>query len=137
MHFKLLSRGWKILNFTSSYSMLIFLFFRFWVTTLRLKNKKFHFELLTRWVHFHFRVKNVKLMYEKNNYYKMTCTALFYYVFLYLACFVVGTYVIFICVCWILMAYTNSTTNIFIHKITEENYVAVSRRGNDQMQVYI
>ena len=57
--------------------------------------------------------------------------------FLYLACFVVSTYVIFICVCWILMAYTNSTTNIFINKMTEENYVAVSRRGNDQMQVYI
>ena len=35
------------------------------------------------------------------------------------------------------MAYTNSTTNIFINKITEENYVAVSRRRNDQMQVYI
>ena len=30
--------------------------------------------------------------------------------FLYLARFVVSTYVIFICVCWILMAYESSTT---------------------------
>ena len=37
----------------------------------------------------------------------------FYYVFLYLACFVVSTYVIFIWVCWILMAYASSTTYLF------------------------
>ena len=30
--------------------------------------------------------------------------------FLYLACFVVSKYVIFVCVCWILMAYDSSTT---------------------------
>ena len=30
--------------------------------------------------------------------------------FLYLACFVVITSVVFICVCWVLMAYENSTT---------------------------
>ena len=35
-------------------SVIILLFFRFWVTNSRLKNKKFHFELLTWWVHFYF-----------------------------------------------------------------------------------
>ena len=40
----------------------------------------------------------------------MTWTASFYYVFLYLACFVVRTYVIFISVGWMLMVYASSTT---------------------------
>ena len=35
-------------------SMVKLLFFRFPVTNLRLKNKKFNFELLTRWVYFYF-----------------------------------------------------------------------------------
>ena len=30
------------------------LFFCFWVTNSRLKNKKFHYQLLTWWVHFYF-----------------------------------------------------------------------------------
>ena len=30
------------------------LFFHFWVTNSKLKNKKFHFELLTQWVDFCF-----------------------------------------------------------------------------------
>ena len=34
--------------------MVKLLFFRFRVTNLRLKNKKFHFGLLTRWVNFYF-----------------------------------------------------------------------------------
>ena len=47
--------------------MVKLLFFRFGVTNSRLKNKKIHFELLNRWVHFHchFRVTNVKLINEK------------------------------------------------------------------------
>ena len=32
--------------------------------------------------------------------------------FLYLVCFVVSTYVIFIWVCWILIAYASSTTHL-------------------------
>ena len=35
-------------------SMVKLLYFRFWVTNLKLKNKKFHFELLAQWVHFYF-----------------------------------------------------------------------------------
>ena len=56
--FELLTRSWKIKNSTLSYylemekykislqvtnSMVRLLFFRFWVTNLKLKNKKFHF----------------------------------------------------------------------------------------------
>ena len=33
--------------------------------------------------------------------------------FLYLACFVVSAYAIFICVCWILMVYKGSATYLF------------------------
>ena len=44
----------------------------------------------------------------------MTCTASFYYVFWYLGCFVVRTYMIFISVCWILMVYASSATYLFI-----------------------
>ena len=47
--------------------MVKLLFFRFRVINSRLKNKKLHFELLTRWlIFFHFRVRNVKLINEKN-----------------------------------------------------------------------
>ena len=44
-------------------------FFTFRVTSLRLKNKKFHFELLTWWVLLfsHFRVTNLKLVNEKKS----------------------------------------------------------------------
>ena len=74
----------------------------------------------------HFRVTNVKLMNEnfwmkkivKYYSFKLTWTASFYYVFLYLACFLVSTYVTFIWVIWILMAYVqqqiaSSTTYLF------------------------
>ena len=37
----------------------------------------------------------------------------FYYVFMYLACFVVSEYDIFIYVCWIPMAYASSTKYLF------------------------
>ena len=46
----------------------LFIFFLCF-TNSRLKNKKFHFELLTRWVHFYFcnyLLRNVKLINEKN-----------------------------------------------------------------------
>ena len=43
----------------------------------------------------------------------MTWNASFYYIFLYLASFLVSTYVIFISVCWILMAYASSTIHLF------------------------
>ena len=51
-------------------------------------------------------------------YFSFKVTASFYYVFLYLACFVVSTYEIFIWVIWVLMAYvqqqmTSSTTYLF------------------------
>ena len=48
--------------------MVKILFFRFLVTNSRLKNKKFHFEVLTSMVALlfsHFRVTNVKLINEK------------------------------------------------------------------------
>ena len=106
-------------------SVVKLLFFRFRVTNSRFNNKKFHFELPTRWVHSfsHFRVTSVKLIYEKNS---LNITAskwhrLHHFItffFLYLACFVVSTYVILIWVIWILMAYVqqqmaSSTKNLF------------------------
>ena len=57
--------------------------------------------------------------------------ASFYYVFLYLAYFVVSAYVIFIRVCWILMVYTSSATYLLTR--LQNNF---SRR-NDHMQVHI
>ena len=45
--------------------------------------------------------------------FKMTWTVSFYYVSLYLACFVVSVYVIFIWVCQILMAYASSRAYLF------------------------
>ena len=42
--------------------------------------------------------------------FKMALTVSFYYVFLYLACFIVSTYVTFIWVYWILMGFASSTT---------------------------
>ena len=51
--------------------MVKLLLFRFRVTNLRLKNKKFHFELLTRWVHFYFltfELRRWKLINEKNSF---------------------------------------------------------------------
>ena len=80
----------------------------------------------------HFRVTNLKLINEKNYLakycsFKMTWTASFYYFFLYLACFVVSTYVIFIC--YLSMLNLNGLgkfNNIFIYKTTEDTPVAVS-----------
>ena len=49
--------------------MVKLLFFSFQVNNSKLKNKQFHFELLTRWVNFyffHYRVVNVDLANEKN-----------------------------------------------------------------------
>ena len=92
------------------------LFFSFRVTNSKLKKKKFHFELLTWCVHFYFltfeyecEVDKLKKFFKYYNF-RMTWTASFYYIFLYLACFFVSTYVIFIWVCWILIAYASSTT---------------------------
>ena len=104
--------------------MAILLFFSFRVTNSKLKKKKFHFELLTRCVHFYFltfeyecEVDKLKKFFKYYNF-RMTWTASFYYIFLYLACFFVSTYVIFIWVIWILMAYVqqqmaSSTTYLF------------------------
>ena len=91
--------------------MVKLLFFRFRVTQSKLKNKKIHFDLLTRWVHFYFLTFELRTWswkwkkFLKYYIFKMTWTASFYYVFLYLACFVASTYVIFIWVIWILIAY--------------------------------
>ena len=91
--------------------MVKLLFFRFRVTQSRLKNKKIHFDLLTRWVHFYFLTFELRTWswkwkkFLKYYIFKMTWTPSFYYVFLYLACFVASTYVIFIWVIWILIAY--------------------------------
>ena len=65
----------------------------------------------------------------------MTWTASFYYVFLYLACFAVSTYVIFIWVCWILMVYA-SPQQIYLQDY-RRHLVAVSQRRNDHMQLDI
>ena len=86
----------------------------------------------------HFRVTNVRLINEKN-YLIITvskwhdCVILLR--FLYLACFVVGTYVVFIWVYWILMAYASSITYLLTR--LQKTSVAVSERKNDHMQVYI
>ena len=69
---------------------------------------------------FHFRVTNVKLINEKNSLINavqndMDCDILL--CFLYLACFVVSTYMIFILLDFNGLCKFN---NIFINKITEE-----------------
>ena len=63
----------------------------------------------------HFRDTNKRNEKTFLKYYrfKMTRTASFCYVSLYLACFVVSAYVIFIWVCWILMAYASSRAYLF------------------------
>ena len=72
-NFELLTRCWKILNFTSSYQLEVekwrvsvrfeLLFYRFRVTNSRLKNKKFHLELLARSWKYLLRVIKRKLVY--------------------------------------------------------------------------
>ena len=74
----------------------------------------------------HFRVTNLKLINEKKclakySSFKMTWTTSFYYTFLYLAFFVVSTYVIFIC--YLSMLNFNGLgkfNNIFICKTAED-----------------
>ena len=115
--------------------------FHFWVTNSRLKDKKLHFQLLTRWLNllfFRFWATNSRLKTKKFslNYWLEDCTFIFLFLsyehevnkwefiiavpkwhglphsimcFLYLACFAVSIYVIFTCVCWILMAFASST----------------------------
>ena len=83
----------------------------FRVTNSELKNKKFFFELLTRWVHFlfsHFRVTNMKFGKLKKflNYWSsndLDCVILLN--FLYLASIIVSTYAIFVWVCWSSITY--------------------------------
>ena len=58
-----------LFRFQVTNSMIKLLYFCFQVTNSRLKNKKIHFELLTRWVRFCFPIfelQNVKLINEKN-----------------------------------------------------------------------
>ena len=65
---------------------------------------------------FLFRVMNMKLINEWNSLILQFSTDMDHVIllsFLYLACFIVSTYVIFIWVCWILMAYESSTTYLF------------------------
>ena len=99
--------------------MVKLLFFCFRVTNSRLKSKKVYFEFLPRCMCFSFLTSSYEREVDKwktfYRYYsfKMTWNACFYYVFLYLACFVVITYVMFIWVCWILMAYAISTKYLF------------------------
>ena len=53
--FELLTLGWKIKGYTSSYYLMIkLLVFRCRITDSNLKNKKSYLELLTRQVHFYF-----------------------------------------------------------------------------------
>ena len=54
--------------------------------------------------------------------------------FLALANFVVSTYVIIIWVCWILMAYASSTTNL-LTRLQKKSSSSVPKE-NDHMQVY-
>ena len=56
--------------------------------------------------------------------FKMTYTVSFYYVFLYLDCFLISTYRIFVGVSWILKAYGSSPACLFIRL---QNWVAVSQ----------
>ena len=117
--------GKYLISIRVTNSVVKLLFFRFRVTNSRFKNKKFHFELPTRWVHSfsHFRVTNVKLIYKKIPWIlqlqnDIDSIILLRFFFLYLACFVVSTYVILIWVIWILMAYVqqqmaSSTKNLF------------------------
>ena len=72
------------------------------------KNKKLQFQSLTR----SWKIDKWKKIL---NYYsfKMTRTGSLYYVYLYLPCFFVSTYVIIIWVCWILIVYGSSTTFLF------------------------
>ena len=104
--------------------MVKLLFFRFRVTNSRLKNEENSLQVTNSMgalLFSHFRVTNMKLIYEKNS---LNITGLKWHGcvillrFLYLVCFVVSTYVIFIWVCWILMAYATSTTYLFtkLHK---------------------
>ena len=111
--------------------------FHFWVTNSKLKDKKLHFELLTRWLNllfFRFWATNSRLKTKKFslNYWLEDCTFIFLLLsyerevniiavpkwhglphssmfFLYLVCFAVSIYVICTCVCWFLMAFASST----------------------------
>ena len=82
--------------------MVKLLFFHFRVTNSRLRNKKLHLALLTRWAHFYFvtfELRTLKLITEKIS---LIIVASKWHGlphllrFLYLACFVVSTYVIFL-----------------------------------------
>ena len=76
----------------------------------------------------HIRVTNVNLIKEKITYYcsfKMTWTASFIVLrFLCLACFIISTYVMFISVCSILVAYESSTTYL-LTRLTLQVYVII------------
>ena len=70
LNFQLLTWSWKIFNFSSCYQLdgWTHIFFPFWVTNWRLKNK-IHVKLLIRGVHLlysQFWVINGKLITEKN-----------------------------------------------------------------------
>ena len=98
----------------------------------RVTNALFHFELLKYYSSYsmsallfsHFRVTNVKLMKEKNSL-NITVSK---------ACFFVSTYLIFVWVCWILIAYTSTTTHLQDYR---RYSVDVRQRKNDHMQTYI
>ena len=89
-----------------------------------------------------FRVKNVKLINEKNSLivavskwsFKMAWTVILS-CFLSLACFVVSTYMIFTWVCSFLMAYASSATYLLTR--LKKKFSAYSQKRNDHMQVYI
>ena len=99
--------------------------FHFWVTKSKLKNKvtprvtesrsknkknSLWVTKLDGWLLLsHFPVTNVKLINEKNSLI-IGVSKWHGHAFYYFFCFVLSTYVIFIWVCWILMAYVSSTT---------------------------
>ena len=60
----------------------------------------------------HFRVTNMKLITEKDSL-NITVSWIILLHFLDLACHFVSAYVIFVWVCWILIAYASSTTYLF------------------------
>ena len=91
----------------------------------------------------HFRVTNVKLINEKYTLNMAVSKAHGLHhsvtVSLYLACFVVSTYKIFVWVIWILTTYLfwqRAQKHIYLQDYRRHS-VAASQRRNDHMQVYI
>ena len=120
--------------------MVKLLFFCFLVTNSRLKNKKFHFELLTRWVHFYFvtfELTNMKLINAKisliisiSKWYGLTHSITFF-VFSLLCCK-------YICDIYLSMLDFNSLYkfNIFINKINRMQVYIIIMKGKQNFFIW-